>query len=158
MEVNWKVLAAFVLVCLSAGFIGSFFTVDNIPTWYANLRKPDLAPPNWVFAPVWTTLYVLMGVSAYLVWQKGAGKKEKKTALTFFGVQLILNVLWSVMFFGLRNPFYGLVEIVVLWIAIATTIIGFDRVSRSAAFLMMPYLLWVSFAGYLTYEIWRLNM
>ena len=141
----------------AAGLIGSIFTMPAIDSWYATLARPDFAPPNWIFAPVWTTLYVLMGVAAFLVWQKGLSKKEIKVALTIFGVQLVLNTLWSIIFFGLQSPLWAFIEIVFLWIAIVATIVAFARVSKLAAWLLVPYILWVSFAGYLNFMIFWLN-
>ena len=152
-----KKLIASIIICLMAGFIGSFFTADSVGTWYASLKKPDLAPPNWVFGPVWTTLYILMGVSLYIVWMKGLGKKEVRSAVYIFMAQLLLNTVWSLLFFGLRNPLYAFIEIIVLWLAIAATMIKFKRLSSTAALLLIPYILWVSFAAYLNYMIWQLN-
>lgn len=144
-------------VAQSAGVLGSFFTVPSIPAWYAGLAKPSFAPPNWVFGPVWTMLFLLMGVAAYLVWRKGLEKREVRVGLTLFVAQLALNMLWSALFFGLRNPGAALVEIVVLWSAILATAIVFKKVSRPAGLLLLPYLLWVAFAAYLNYAIWKLN-
>lgn len=144
-------------VCELAGILGSVFTTSSIPTWYAALQKPELRPPNWVFAPVWTMLYALMGIAAFLIWRKGFNKKSVKVALGVFGVQLVLNVLWSVLFFGLHNPFAAFVEILLLWLAIFWTIILFYKLSRAAAYLLIPYFVWVSFAAYLNFAIWRLN-
>jgi benzodiazapine receptor len=152
-----KLIAA-VVVCQLAGFIGSLFTTPSIPTWYAELQKPSFTPPNAVFSPVWLTLFFLMAVAAFLVWDKGIATKGVKPALTFFGVQLLLNVLWSVFFFGCRAPFLALVEIVALWLAIAVTILTFSRVSKPAAYLLVPYLLWVGFAAALNFAIFRLNV
>lgn len=142
----------------AAGVIGSFFTAPSIPGWYAGLVKPELAPPNWVFGPVWTTLFALMGIAAFLVWKKGWGRKNVQVALAIFGGQLMLNLLWSILFFGLRSPGAALVEICFLWLAIWATIIAFGRISRAAAWLLVPYVLWVSFAAYLNYAIWMLNV
>lgn len=142
---------------LFMGGIGSVFTAPAIPTWYATLVKPELSPPNWVFAPVWTVLYVLMGLAAYLVWRKGLKVKGVKTALFVFCVQLVLNALWSVAFFGLQSPLIALGVITLLWLAIFETVFLFFSLSRTAAFLLIPYLLWVSFASYLNYSIWALN-
>ncbi|MDK2915743.1 MAG: translocator protein [Euryarchaeota archaeon] len=144
-------------VSLVAGWIGSIFTMPAIPTWYAGLMKPELNPPSWVFGPVWTILYILMGIALYLVWSKGWGNKNVQVATAIFGVQLVLNVLWSYLFFGLQAPFLALIEVVLLWIAILMTIAAFNRVSVPAAILLVPYLLWVSFAAYLTYGIYILN-
>lgn len=152
----WRLIIAIGL-SLSAGAIGSIFTMPAIPGWYAVLQKPDLSPPDWLFGPVWTMLYILMGVAAFIIWKRGLDKKEVKIALVIFGIQLALNVLWSVMFFGLQDPGLALIEIIVLWLAILFTIIVFYRISRVAAFLLLPYILWVSFASYLNYAIWMLN-
>ncbi|HEX7627990.1 MAG TPA: TspO/MBR family protein, partial [Candidatus Methanoperedens sp.] len=112
-------LTVSITFCLFAGFLGSFFTTPAIPTWYATLTKPTFAPPDWLFFPVWTTLFVIMGISLYLVWRKGLEDQQVKNALVIFAVQLILNVLWSAAFFGLRSPLSGLIEISILWISIA---------------------------------------
>ncbi len=154
---NIPKLAASIMICLFAGLIGSFFTSPAIPGWYATLAKPAFSPPNWIFAPVWTTLFVLMGISMYLVWNKGLQKRDVKISLFIFGIQLVLNVLWSVLFFGLRSPFYAFVEIIMLWVAIALTIQNFSRISRTAGLLLVPYILWVSFAAILNFHIWNLN-
>jgi tryptophan-rich sensory protein len=146
-----------VAACLSAGFIGSLFTTPAIPTWYAGLIKPPFSPPNWVFAPVWTTLYILMGVAAYLVWMKGIGEKRVLNALILYVVQLVLNASWSLFFFGLKSPLSGMIIILFLWAFILLTIIRFYYVSRLASYLMIPYLLWVSFASALNLSIWMLN-
>ena len=150
-------LAVSVVVCFVAGFIGSIFTTPAIPTWYAQLNKPPFTPPNWLFAPVWTTLYLLMAISAYLVWRKGLGNKEIRIALGVFLVQLILNSLWSVLFFGLRSPLMGAIEIVVLWVAILLTIIYFFKISKAAGWLLVPYILWDSFAAILNFSVLILN-
>jgi tryptophan-rich sensory protein len=152
-----KKLIFCVFICLFAGFVGSFFTTPAIPTWYAMLQKPSFAPPNWVFFPVWTSLYIMMGISLFLVWQKGWEDKAVKTAIYLFAGQLVLNTLWSFAFFGLRSPLLGLMEIIILWIAILATIQTFIKLSRTAAYLLIPYILWVSFAAFLNFSIWRLN-
>ena len=146
-----------IAICLTAGMIGSVFTTPAIPTWYAGLRKPDLAPPNWVFAPVWTTLFLLMGISLFLVWNVGLGKSSVRYSFTSFFAQLVLNVLWSYLFFGLRSPLLGLLDIIVLWFAIALTVVFFFKVSKTAAVMLIPYLAWVSVATYLNYLILKLN-
>lgn len=146
-----------ITICLFAGFLGSFFTIPAIPTWYATLTKPSFAPPNWLFFPVWTTLFVMMGISLYLVWRRGLEGQQLKNALVVFAVQLILNVLWSAAFFGLRSPLSGLIEISILWISIAFTIMIFMKISRTAGLLLIPYIIWVSFAAILNFMIWRLN-
>jgi len=146
-----------VAICQIAAIVGSVFTTPAIPTWYSGLRKPDLAPPNWVFAPVWTVLYLLMGISLFLVWNAGLGKSNVRKSVVIFGVQLALNIFWSYLFFGLRSPLLGLIGIVVLWIMIVLTIVSFFKVSKVATLLLVPYLLWVSFASYLNYAVLILN-
>ncbi|HWC58025.1 MAG TPA: TspO/MBR family protein [Candidatus Paceibacterota bacterium] len=133
-----------IVICELAGIVGSVFTTPSIAGWYATLSKPELAPPNWIFAPVWTTLFALMGISAFLVWKRGLGRKGVKIALGIFIGQLILNILWSVIFFGLHSPGGAFAEIVLLWVAIFATIIACAKVSKSAAWLLAPYILWVS--------------
>lgn len=151
---NVEKLIISILICLLAGFIGSFYTAPAISTWYATLQKPSFTPPDRVFFPVWTSLFIMMGISLFLVWKK---EEKKVTALYIFTAQLILNVLWSVAFFGLRSPLLGLIEIIILWIAILTTILSFMKISRTAGYLLIPYILWVSFAAILNFSIWRLN-
>jgi len=139
-----RFVAAIVIVEL-IGNIGTIFTLPNISTWYATLNKPAFSPPNWLFGPVWTILYALMGISAYLVLEKGKSKKGVGTSLGIFGAQLALNVLWSLLFFGLHSALYGLFDIILLIAAIALTMIKFYKVSRPAAYLLVPYLLWALF-------------
>ncbi len=146
-----------VVVSELAGVVGSLFTVSAIPTWYAGLVKPVLNPPSWIFGPVWTTLYALMGVVAFLVWRNGWEKKAVKRALGVFGIQLFLNAIWSIIFFGLHSPGWALVDIIALWLAIVCTIAVFYKISKPAAYLLLPYILWVSFASYLNCSIWMLN-
>jgi len=146
-----------IVVCQIAGVLGSLFTYPSIPTWYATLKKPGFTPPSWLFAPVWTILFALMGISAYLVWNKGLENKEVKRSLLIFSIQLVLNVLWSFLFFGLESPFYAFMEIILLWFAIALTILNFFKISRSAGLLLLPYIFWVSFAMILNFYIWKLN-
>ncbi len=159
---NFFKLVIAVVVSELAGVIGSVFTISAIPTWYAGLVKPALNPPSWVFGPAWTTLYALMGIAAWLVWKRWdqgdpSTRLRVKTALTIFGLQLFLNAIWSIIFFGLQSPGWALVNIVLLWLAIVWTITVFYKISRPAAYLLVPYLLWVSFASYLNYSIWMLN-
>jgi len=154
---NTLKLVIAIVVSEFVGVIGSVFTVSAIPGWYAGLVKPALNPPNWVFGPVWATLYALIGITAFLVWKNGWEKNEVKAALGVFGLQLFLNTTWSIIFFGLQNPGWALVNIIILWIAIVWTIIVFYRISKPAAYLFLPYILWVSFALYLNYSIWMLN-
>ena len=146
-----------ILLCLSAGGIGAGFTAPAIPAWYATLAKPSFSPPDWVFAPVWTLLYILMGIAAALVWKKGLQAPRVRSALVIFLVQLILNMLWSFLFFGLRSPLYGLLDILFLWAMILVTIARFSKISIPAALLMIPYVLWVTFATGLNFGIFILN-
>lgn len=149
-------LAASLALCLAAGGLGSFATAAKIPTWYATVVKPTWNPPNWVFAPVWTTLYILMAVAAWMIWTRRE-QLGARMALTLFAVQLALNTLWSFLFFGMENPGAAMIEIVAMWLAIAATIVMFGRISKCAAWLLAPYLAWVSFASCLNFAIWRLN-
>lgn len=154
---NFLKLIIVVGVSEFAGIIGSIFAVLSIQTWYAGLAKPALNPPSWIFGPVWTILYFLMGVAAFLVWRKGTEREEVKVALGIFCVQLFLNAIWPIIFFGLRSPSWAFIEIIILWLAIIWTTIVFFKICRPAAFLFLPYILWVSFAGYLNFAIWQLQ-
>jgi len=149
------------IVCLaltfSAAFIGSIFTRDAVNNWYATLNKPSFTPPDWLFGPVWTILYILMAISAFIVWQKGLANPAVRIALTIYLIQLILNGFWSVIFFSLKLPWLAFIEIILLWSAIVFTILMFARVSIIAALLLVPYMLWVSFAAVLNFSIWLLN-
>ena len=152
-----KLLVVAILLCEGAGIIGSFFTTPAIASWYPTLQKPFFSPPNWLFAPVWSLLFLLMGVALYLVWRQKNGQPAVAKALKVFGFQLFLNVLWSVFFFGLRDPAAALMEIILLWGMIVYTIVLFAKVDKKAAWLLYPYLAWVSFAGLLNLAFWRLN-
>lgn len=145
-----------ITICLMAGVIGSIFTTPAIPGWYATLQKPSFTPPNWVFGPVWTTLFVMMGISLFLVWRQPFNKATK-SAIIVFGIQLFFNILWSIFFFGLKSPFLAFVDILFLWMAILLTIIKFYKISAIASLLLIPYLLWVSFASILNLAIVVLN-
>lgn len=147
----------FILISEAAGIIGSFFTVSQIPTWYADLNKPFFNPPNFLFGPVWTTLYALMGISAYLIWEKGIKKESVKNALILFIIQLSLNSLWSIIFFGFQNPGLAFIEIIILWILILKTFISFNKISKPASYLLTPYIAWVTFAAILNFSIYLLN-
>jgi len=144
-----KLLTALVLPQL-AGLIGSFFTFPAINSWYQYLNKPSFSPPNWLFGPVWTSLYLLMGIAWYLAWKQGANP-------WFFLIHLSLNSLWSILFFGLRNPGLAFGEIIILWLAIIRIMIQFYRYNKISAWLLAPYLLWVFFASILNFAIWQLN-
>ena len=152
----WKLVIS-ILIPLIASAIGSFFTSTSVSTWYIGLNKPVFNPPNWIFGPVWTTLYILMGISLYLVWNKGIKTKKAKAAVTIFSIQLALNILWSVIFFGLKSPLFAFIEIIFLWSAILMTIIYFYRISKPASYLLIPYILWVSFAAVLNFYLFILN-
>jgi len=140
-----------------AGLLGAVFTVSSISTWYLTLVKPELNPPSWIFGPVWTTLYFLMGISLFLIWKQGFSKKGIKFAMGVFLIQLILNSTWSFLFFGAQNPGAALINIILLWLAIVWTMIVFYKKSHVATYLLIPYILWISFATYLNYSIWILN-
>ena len=150
-------IAIAVVICLLIGFLSSFATQSSVNDWYLNLNKPSFNPPNWLFAPVWSVLYILIGVAAGIVWGKGFHHVWVKTALYHFGFQLLLNALWSIIFFGLKNPLAALFVILILFVMIILTIRWFNVVSKKAAMLMVPYLLWVSFATILNFKIWELN-
>jgi tryptophan-rich sensory protein len=146
-----------VLIPLAVGGLAGIITSSSVSTWYQTLVKPAFNPPAWIFAPVWNALYLMMGVALFIILEKGKGNIFYKKALWFFGVQLFLNFLWSILFFGLHNPGLALVEIILLWISILFTHIYFFKISKLAARLLLPYLAWVSFAAILNFEIWRLN-
>lgn len=170
-----------IAICEGAGIIGAVYMMPEIDFWYNNLDKPSINPPNWVFGPVWAILFFLMGISLFLAWQKkwkadvlAIGMPEKKSwnplsaklwfgswqeenAIIIFALQLILNVWWPVIFFGMRNPGLAFFELLALWFAILYTIVNFYRISKAAAYLLLPYILWVSFAGVLNFLIWFLN-
>ncbi len=154
---NFLKFSASVIGCEVVGLLGTPFTITAIPNWYATLNKPFFSPPNWVFGPVWTLLYFLMGVAFFLVWKQGWQKKRVKTAVQFFLVQLGLNFVWTPVFFGLQSLAVGLVVIVAMWVAIVLTMQRFYNISRVAFYLLVPYLLWVSFATVLNAAILILN-
>ena len=150
-------LVVSLVICQLAGFVGSLFTTPSIGTWYATLKKPSFNPPNWLFAPVWTTLFFLMGIALYILWRKRIQSAGAKSALVFFFMQLGLNVFWSIVFFGLHAPSAAFVEIIILWAAILLAILASLKVSRLAGILLVPYILWVSFAAVLNFFLWKLN-
>lgn len=143
-------------ICLGVAQIGSLLTRPEISNWYASLAKPTWNPPNWVFPVVWTTLYVMMAVAAWLVWN-AAGFAGARSALRLFAIQLALNVVWSALFFRMHQPGWAFVEILILWVLILATVIAFWQVRQASAWLMIPYLAWVGFAACLNFTIWRLN-
>lgn len=154
---NIAKLLTSIIGCELVGFIGTPFTISAIPTWYATLNKPFFAPPNWLFGPAWTLLYFLMGISFYLIWKQDFKTLKTKIARKFFFIQLFLNLIWSPLFFGLRSPLLGLIDIVALWIFIVITIYKMHPVSKWASYLLIPYLLWVTFATTLNGAILILN-
>jgi tryptophan-rich sensory protein len=143
-------------VPLAIGFTGSFFTNSSLD-WYQALAKPIFTPPSWVFTPVWTVLYLLMGIAAFLVWRKGLVSAAGKTAAAAFILQLVFNALWVPIFFGAKQPLFAFMDIVMLWLAVITTVVSFKRVSKPAAILLVPYMAWVSFATVLNAGIYMLN-
>jgi len=155
---NILTLITFILITQVAGIVGSLFTTPSIQTWFANLEKPLLNPPNWVFAPVWTLLFLLMAIAAYLIYtNQNVPSKIIRKAIIIFSIQLILNVIWSILFFGIHNPAAAFFEIIILWSTILYTIILFYKISRIAGWILIPYILWVSFASYLNLMLWILN-
>lgn len=146
-----------VIFCELVGLIATPFTISAIPTWYQTLNKPFFSPPNWIFAPVWTTLYFLMGVALYLIWQRGIKKDNVQDAVKLFLLQLFLNFTWSLIFFGLHLPFLAFINIVLLWASILLCIKVFYSLNKTASFILIPYLLWVSFASILNLAIVILN-
>ncbi len=150
-------LVVYVGISELAGVIGAIFTTPNIAGWYASLTKPVLMPPAWLFGPVWTFLYFLMGIALFLVWRRGWKTAGVKEAVGVFVIQLVLNILWSVIFFGLHAPLAAFIAVIALWIAIVATIMAFGKISHAAMWALLPYLLWVTFAAYLNLSIWLLN-
>lgn len=151
----YKLIIALLIPQLAGG-LGSYFTIGSVRDWYPVLVKPILNPPAWIFGPVWTSLFLLMGYALYIVWKDDSGK-DKRLAYWAFGIQMVLNALWSIIFFGLESPGGALIEVAFLWLTILATIISFAKISRLAAWLLIPYILWVSFAIYLNFSIWMLN-
>ena len=151
-------VAIVVVICLVVGYVSGMVTRTSITTWYPTLVKPSFNPPNWIFAPVWTSLYVMMGVAAGFIWNQITTQKAAVTkALQFFTIQLVLNALWSYLFFGLHNLMLATIEVVLLWLMIFETYSQFAKINKTASYLMLPYLAWVSFASVLTACIWWLN-
>jgi benzodiazapine receptor len=146
-----------VLLCEAAGIVGGIFTAQSVKTWYVTLEKPFFNPPSWLFGPAWTLLYLMMGISLYLVWTAKAKAGSKRLAVAAFAVQLALNALWSFIFFGMKAPLAAFIELAVLWVFILLTMIAFKPISRTAAWLLLPYILWVSFAGVLNLSVHLLN-
>lgn len=153
----FKILAM-IVTCVVLGAVAGLFTQQGVETWYKTIEKPSFNPPNWIFAPVWTTLYVMMGIAAGLVWHDMDRQKETvKKGLTFFAIQLVLNILWSFLFFSLHNPLIALIEIILLWLMIYETFVQFNKVNKIAGYIFVVYLLWVTFATALNAAIYWLN-
>ena len=148
---NYKRLIISLALPQLAGIIGSFFTISAIPVWYATLEKPSFSPPNWIFGPVWILLYILMGISIYLIWQKD------RSSTRLFWIHLFFNAIWSIIFFGFQNPGLAFINIIIIWLLIVILMIKFWRINQWSTYLLIPYLLWVSFASILNYFIWYLN-
>ncbi len=146
-----------ILIPLLVGAISGLFTASGVKGWYVSAVKPAFNPPNWIFGPVWTILYIMMGIALYLVWKVAADKQLKKTAIILFAVQLALNFCWSFIFFKMQEPGWAFAEILLLWLMILLTIIWFGKISSTAAWLLVPYICWVSFASVLNFSIWQLN-
>lgn len=149
-------LLFFILICYLCAYIGSLYTFTSVSTWYSTIKKPSWGPPNWVFGPVWTILYTLMGISAWIASQE-KDKKRIRIPLLLFFIQLFFNSIWSFLFFYLKNPLFGLIDIIILWIFIVLTIFSFYKVNKTASYLLIPYILWVSFASAINYFIVILN-
>lgn len=145
------------LLPLAVGFSSGFFTRKEITGWYATLEKPWFNPPNWLFSPVWTTLYIMMGISLWLIWKSKEHESVKKKAVILFAIQLILNFFWSLIFFKLHQTGWALAEIIAMWGFTFLTILAFAKINKTAAWLLVPYICWISFATILNYSIWELN-
>ena len=154
--IKFKKFAISLIIPLAIGFTGSFFTSGSVGTWYTTLNKPSFNPPNWIFAPVWTILFIMIGISFYIAWSKGF-LTRKWIPISIYALNLLLNLLWSLLFFGLKTPLISFIEIIALWIVIVVNIIIFYKISKVSGILMIPYLLWVSFASVLNYSIYQLN-
>lgn len=152
---NWLKLLISIILPQIAGALGALVTISSVGSWYQTIEKPSFNPPSWVFGPAWTLLYIMMGVSLYLIWK--SDHPFKKKALWLFGIQLFLNTIWSPAFFGLESPILGLIVIIPLWVMILVCIRAFFPIDKWASYLLIPYLLWVSFATVLTASIWYLN-
>ena len=156
-KINLYKLLASILLCQLAGAIGAIFTASSLENWYLMLEKPAFNPPSWIFSPVWILLYTLMGISLYIVWEKGVQQRDVKIGLLIFGIQLGLNTLWSFLFFGLRSPYYAFIEIILLWFAILLTIIQFRRISKTASYPAIPVLNKITCKRWLNILIFRNN-
>lgn len=156
MNNNLKFIISILLPMIIGGISGSF-TSASINTWYVTLNKPWFNPPNWIFAPVWTLLYLMMGIAFYIIWKSEAVNAVKQTAVILFAAQLLVNFLWSLIFFYLKQPGWAMIDIILMWILIVATIFSYGKISSTAAWLMLPYICWVSFAMILNFYLWKLN-
>lgn len=156
MKNTGKLIVA-VLIPLIVGATSGFFTVTGVGSWYQTINKPSWNPPGWIFGPVWTSLYIMMGIALFLVWRAEVNPGVKKKAIVLFSIQLLLNFSWSFIFFNQQQIGWALVEIIILWVFILLTIFAFGKINPAAAWLLVPYISWVSFATILTYTIWKLN-
>ncbi len=154
---SYPKLAAAILFCVILGSLGSIVTITGPGSWYSSLEKPFFAPPNWLFAPMWITLFVLMGIALYLIWESGTERRDVQIALGIFGLQFLLNVLWSFLFFGMKSPLLGFIDILLLWVMILLTIRAFYQVKKSAAYFLIPYIAWVTLASALNGAIYFMN-
>lgn len=150
-------LIGFIIICQLAGIVGSIFTFSAIPNWYQSLNKPFFTPPNWLFGPVWIILYILMAIAVFFIWEIKPVSDNRQKALIIFFVQLLLNTIWSIIFFGFKNPSVAFGSIILLWFLILLTIIKFYKLNKTAGFLLIPYILWVSYASLLNLAIVILN-
>ena len=154
---NWTKLVISIAIPVAVGSVAGLFTRPEIDRWYITINKPEWQPPNWLFGPVWTTLYIMMGIAFYLIWSSNASPIKKRTAVILWTVQLVFNFFWSYIFFRLHKIDLALAEIILLWLFILLTIFSFVRINKTAAWLLVPYISWVSFATLLTYAIYQLN-
>jgi tryptophan-rich sensory protein len=154
---TWLKIIIAIIICEAAGLIGAIFTTPNIASWYATLDKPVFSPPNWLFGPVWTTLYFLMGIAVALIWQKGLKEQKVKKSFIFFWVHLFFNAIWSIIFFGWHQIFWAFCDIIIIWLMILILLIMFGRLKKSAAYLLIPFFIWVSLASVLNFALWWLN-
>ena len=156
-QISWWYLIPAILIPQVIGNLGAIYTIPNINTWYAALTKPAFNTPNFIFGPVWFTLYTLMGIAIFLIWRSKGSRQEHREANQIFIMQLVLNLGWSVVFFGMQEIFWALIIILILLAAVITNIIYFYRLNQAAAWLLVPYLMWGSFATVLNFAIWQLN-
>lgn len=154
---NWIKAVIAISIPLMVGGVSGYFTVAGVGSWYTQINRPTWNPPNWLFGPVWTTLYIMMGIALYLVWKSRLNTPLKSNAILFWSIQMTLNFFWSFIFFNQHLIGFAFVEMVMMWLAILVTIFAFSKINKYAAWLMVPYIAWVSFAGILNFTIWKLN-